>query len=76
MIAGRMLRNIAIKQGLWNVQVHIAEGLPAGTSRDLLTAESDFRAAWESFKSNKSKHPQKEFEAAFRAFQVRDHDRR
>jgi hypothetical protein len=58
---------------LWSVQVHISEGLPAGTSPDLPTAKSDLRAAWESFKS---KHVQEQFEAAFRAFQIRNDDRR
>jgi hypothetical protein len=52
-------------QGLWNVPVHISEGLPAGVSPDLPTAKSDFEAAWESFKS---RHEQEQFKAAFRAF--------
>jgi hypothetical protein len=59
--------------GLWNVRVHISEGLPAGTSPDLPTAKSDLRAAWESFKS---KHKPEQFEAAFRAFPIRDDNRR
>jgi hypothetical protein len=55
---------------VWNVQVHIP-GPPAGTSRDV--PKSDFKAAWESFKS---KHTQEQFDAAFRAFHIRDDDRR
>jgi hypothetical protein len=37
---------------------------PAGASRDLPTAKSDFKAAWESFKL---KHTEEQFEAAYRA---------
>jgi hypothetical protein len=54
---------------IWNVQVHITGGLPIGTAKSLGEAKSQFKTAWEEFKT---KHDRAAFEAAFRALHIRD----
>lgn len=56
---------------MWNVQVHIPGGLPMGTAASLDAAKADFKAAWETFKTQ---HTAEEFERAYRAMNIRGKD--
>jgi hypothetical protein len=35
---------------LWNIQVHVTTGLPMSSAKDLESAKTEFKAAWESLK--------------------------
>ena len=54
---------------LWQVQVHLTEGLPMGSAKDLDTAKAEFKAAWEALKA---KTPPERLAAAYRAMNIRD----
>jgi hypothetical protein len=52
---------------LWRVTIHLT--LPMGSSRDLDTAEADFKAAWEALKARTSPE---DLAAAYKAVNIRD----
>lgn len=54
---------------LWNIQVHIPDGLPMGSAKDLDVAKVQFKLAWEAFKT---KHGPEALERAYKAMNIRD----
>ena len=54
---------------LWNVTVHLPGGLPMGSCKDLNTAKTEFRAAWEALKARTTPEQLTE---AYQAMNIRD----
>jgi hypothetical protein len=56
---------------LWSVSVLLSGGLPMGSAKDLDTAKSEFKAAWEAFKARSTPE---QLAAAYKAMNLRDED--
>ena len=54
---------------LWTINIHLTGGLPMGSSPDLDTAKTEFKAAW---KELKAKSPREQLAAAFADMNIRD----
>jgi hypothetical protein len=54
---------------VWHVQVHLAGGLPMGSSNDLDTAKAEFKAGWIALKA---RHTPEQLVAAYAAMHIRD----
>jgi hypothetical protein len=56
---------------LWHVQVHLTGGLPVGSSKDLDTAKTEFKAAWRELKA---RTPAERLAQAYKVMNIRDGD--
>ena len=56
---------------IWNIQVHLPGGLPAGSAPDLNTAKRELRSAWEALKE---RTPPEQLAEAFKATNIRGDD--
>ena len=54
---------------LWNVVIHLAGGLPMGSSKDLDTAKAEFGGAWTALKARTTPE---QLLAAYRDLNIRD----
>ena len=54
---------------LWNVTIHLPDGLPMGSAKDADTAKAEFKAAWEALKARTSPE---QLAAAYQAMDIRD----
>jgi hypothetical protein len=54
---------------LWSVTIHLTGGLPTGSSKNLDTAQAEFKTAW---KALKARTPPEDLAAAYRAMNIRD----
>ena len=53
---------------LWRVTVHLPGGLPMGSSKDLDTANAEFKAAWDALKARTAPE---QLAAAYNAMNIR-----
>ena len=56
---------------LWTTNIHLTGGLPMGSSPDLDTAKTEFKAAWEELKARVSRE---QLAAAFADMNIREGD--
>src|SRR6476646_10040341 len=56
---------------LWNTTIHLTAGLRLGSAKDLDTAKTDFKAAWEALKAKTSPE---ELAAAYVHLNIRNDD--
>jgi len=54
---------------LWNVTIHVTGGLPMGSSKDLDTAKTEFKSAWQALKARTTPE---QLAAAYKAMNIRD----
>jgi hypothetical protein len=54
---------------LWNVTIPVTGGLPMGSSKDLDTAETEFKSAWQALKARTTPE---QLAAAYKAMNIRD----
>ena len=54
---------------LWSVTIHLTDGLPTGSSKDLDTAKAEFKTAW---KALKARTTPEQLLAAYETMNTRD----
>ena len=54
---------------LWTVTIHLGGRLPMGSSQDLNTAKTEFKAVW---KALRARTPPEQLAAAYEAMNIRD----